>query len=293
MLRLDAMLLGGCVTVVACGGGGSGPSSPSPASTTTTTTSASPSVYANLVYTSAPRPFALDLYVPSSSTPASVIVYLHGADGTKEGGGAANLVFNQRLRGYAVASVEYSTPGVLFPASVQDCKAAIRWLRANAAKYNLNPNKIGVWGTSYGAYMGGFLGAAGGVSALEDLGQGSASESSLVQAVVSWAGFFDVTPYPSEAWVNTMLGCSLTACPDRWSAASPITYVDSTDAPFLFVHGGDDTTVSSSQSSAMHEKLIAAGVSSSLVILPGVRHTGPWSASATGPTEAFLDKYLQ
>lgn len=292
MFPSHAMLLAGSLTMVACGGGGSGTSSPTSPSTTTPAPTSSTTVHRNLQYTSNPRPLVLDLHVPPTSTPVPVIVYLHGADGTKEGGGAADLVFIQSARGYAVAAVAYSTPDVPFPASVQDCKAAVRWLRANAAKYNLNGSKIGVWGTSYGAYMGGFLGAAGEAPDLEDLGQGWASESSRVQAVVSWAGFFDLRQFPSEPWINTMLGCAASACPSRWAAASPITYVDATDAPFLLVHGSADNVVPSGQSQAMNAALTAAGVSSSVVIV-GAGHTGPWSTSATGPSEAFLDRYLR
>ncbi len=136
----------------------------------------------------------LDLYIPEKpDTPLPVIVWIHGGgwmNGSKDGGGPA-LPFVGK--GYAVASINYRlSQHAPFPAQIEDCKAAIRWLRANAGTYNLDPHHIGVWGASAGGHLVALLGTSGDVKDLEG-SEGSPDQSSRVQAVVDFFGPTDMT----------------------------------------------------------------------------------------------------
>jgi len=128
------------------------------------------------------RALGLDLYSPSKPAgPLPVIIWLHGGGwsrGRKEGHSPAVTLVDD---GYAVASVDYRLTGIApFPAQIEVCKAAVRWLRANASKYNLDPDRIGVWGFSAGAHLAALLGTSGGVKELEGDGD-NVSYSSRVQ----------------------------------------------------------------------------------------------------------------
>src|SRR5262249_39045436 len=142
----------------------------------------------------------LDLYVPErADTPLPVIVWIHGGawmGGSKDGGVPALPFLG---KGYAVASVNYRlSQHAVFPAQIQDCKAAIRWLRANAKTYNLDPERIGVWGASAGGHLVALLGTSGGVEDLEGKG-GNADQSSRVQAVVDFFGPTDFLQMDAHA----------------------------------------------------------------------------------------------
>ena len=136
----------------------------------------------------------LDLYLPEKADgPLPVIVWVHGGGwlaGSKDGGGPA-LPFVGK--GYAVAAINYRlSQHAKFPAQIEDCKAAIRWLRANAKTYNLDPDHIGVWGASAGGHLVALLGTSGDVKELEGK-EGNTDQSSRVQAVVDWFGPTDLT----------------------------------------------------------------------------------------------------
>src|SRR5882724_887911 len=138
------------------------------------------------------RPLLLDLYLRDASTePAPVVVWIHGggwSSGDKFPTPAARLV----AAGYSVASVEYRLTGeAKFPAQIYDCKAAIRWLRANARKYNIDSAHIGVWGHSSGGHLVSLLGTSGNVEELEGA-EGNLDQSSRVQAVVDFSGPTDL-----------------------------------------------------------------------------------------------------
>ncbi len=133
----------------------------------------------------------LDLYVPGTKGPHPLFVWIHG--GAFLGGDKARIfwtpVSSLEERGYAVASINYRLSGqAAFPALVQDAKAAIRWLRANGARYEIKADRIVVGGESAGGYLAAMLGTTGGVAALEDLSMGNPKESSRVQGVVDFFG---------------------------------------------------------------------------------------------------------
>src|SRR4051812_41159529 len=132
---------------------------------------------------------ALDLYLPSEKSDKSlpVIAYIHGG-GWSGGSKSGCWALPEVKRGYAVVSIEYRfSQEAIFPAQIQDCKAAIRWLRANAKEYNLDAGHIGVWGDSAGGHLVALLGVTGDSKAFPAIG-GNEDQSDRVQAVVDWYG---------------------------------------------------------------------------------------------------------
>ena len=132
----------------------------------------------------------LDLYVPDGAGPFPVIVWVHGGGWTSgdKALSASGPQVRQTARGYAVASINYRfSQEAKFPAQIEDCKAAVRWLRAHAAEHNLDPARIAVWGDSAGGHLASLMGASGGASDLEG-DEGNLDYSSRVEAVVDWFG---------------------------------------------------------------------------------------------------------
>ena len=145
----------------------------------------------NLSYVTHGRPSqTLDLYVPRKAREIPLIVWIHGGAflfGSKEGFPVEPVPLHLLLDGYAVASINYRlSPEALFPAQLEDCKAAIRWLRAQAEEFGLDPNRIGVWGASAGGYLAALLGTAGAIRDFE-VGE-NLNYSSRVQAVCDFFG---------------------------------------------------------------------------------------------------------
>jgi acetyl esterase/lipase len=210
-------------------------------------------------------------------------------------------------RGYAVASINYRLSWEdRFPAQIEDCKAAIRWLRANASRYNLDPDRIGVWGSSAGGHLSALLGTSGGVAELEgDLG--NHDQSSRVQAVIDWYGPADFLKMQSESLPcgvidhdsplspeALLLGCPIQLCKDRARRASPVTYATTDDPPFLIMHGTDDCLVPPLQSRDMLEALAAVGVEATLKFIQGAGHGGDEFETAENRklVDDFLDRHL-
>jgi acetyl esterase/lipase len=184
--------------------------------------------------------------------------------------------------GYVAISPDYRlAPHDHFPAQVEDCKAAVRWLRANAEKYRINREKIGVFGFSAGGHLACMLGVTGKDDGLEGEG-GNADQSSVVQAVVS---FFGPTDFTQPAWSKEVrerhlmpfLGGTPEEKGEVYRRASPMTYVGKNAPPFLFVHGTADDIVPIQQSEEMVKKLREAGVQARLIAIEGERHGWGWS----------------
>jgi acetyl esterase/lipase len=239
----------------------------------------------------------LDLYCPEKvSGPAPVIVWIHGGAwrrGGKRKCPAVALVPD----GYAVASIDYRLSSTApFPAQIEDCKAAVRWLRANAAKYNLDADRIGVWGMSAGGHLAALLGTSGGVPELEGSGD-NMQYSSRVQAVCAVAGptnlpaLTNVGPKRMSA-IEGLLGGPLEKDKAKAIAASPIHYVSKDDPPFLIVHGEGDRVIPVEQSQRLYEALQKAGVNATLKILPQVGHQGVLM-DAVKDAEVFFNATLK
>jgi acetyl esterase/lipase len=239
---------------------------------------------------------ALDLYLPDSpagnaakpDAPAQalpVIVWIHG--GGWSSGSRANCpaaVF--AAQGFAVASISHRfSQQAIFPAQIHDCKAAIRWLRANAVEYGLDADRIGVWGASSGGHLAALLGTTGGVEEMEGRMGGNLAHSSQVQAVCVWFGPTDFLQMNAQAPPDSRIDHNAPTSPESRliggpiqqnrelaRAANPITYITGKEPPFLIMHGDRDNMVPLGQSKLLYEALKAADVNATLHILEGAGH---------------------
>ncbi len=250
----------------------------------------------------------LDLYLPRKAQEARpVVVWIHGGGwrkGSKNNCPAVPLV----NRGFVVASINYRLSShAVFPAQINDCKAAIRWLRANAGKYGINADHIGVWGSSAGGHLVALLGTSGDVQDLEgNPGEhANADKSSRVQAVCDWFGPTDLLLMNKQAGEpgtidhdavgspeSLLLGSPLQESADKANRAGPITYVTSDDPPFLIVHGDQDTLVHWQQSQMLAESLRESKCNVTLRIVPGAGHGRFRDPKITEESFRFFEKTL-
>jgi acetyl esterase/lipase len=241
----------------------------------------------------------LDLYLPEKvEGRLPLIVWIHGGawmGGSKEGCPAIPFA----TKGYAVASSNYRlSQHAVFPAQIEDCKAAVRWLRANAAKYSLDPDHIGVWGASAGGHLVAMLGTTGAVKELEGSG-GNLDQSSRVQCVVDWFGPSNLLtmggwhdgPASPEA---RLVGGPVQENKEKARKASPIIYVSKDSAPCLIMHGDQDKTVPPGQSEELTAALKKVGVEVTFQVIQGNGHGGPGFNSPENRKliEDFFAKHL-
>ena len=244
----------------------------------------------------------LDLAMPKDGTgPFPVVICLHGGGWTR--GDRADMKITLEAlarRGYVAVSPDYRlAPKDRFPAQIEDCKAAVRWLRANAETYKINPDRIGVVGFSAGAHLACLLGVTRKEDGLEGTG-GNPDQSSSVQAVVSFFGPTDLTgqgfgkDVEKQSFVP-LLGGTLAEKKDAYLKASPITYAGKHAPPFLFFHGTNDHLVPVKQSELLADKLKEAGVKTELVVLEGAGHgwEGETLQKSIAKMMIFLDDQLK
>ena len=228
------------------------------------------------------RALKLDLYLPEKlgDEKLPVVAWIHGggwSKGSKDRTPAAYLA----AEGFAVASVEYRLTGeAIWPAQIDDCRDAIRFLRSHAGDYGLDADKIGVWGGSAGGHLVALLGTL-------DVPTDEAV-SSRVQAVCDWYGPSDLlttpsnTPGPGKTDADLaksngalLLGGIVRDRPKLAMEASAFHQVSKDDAPFLIMHGDADPQVPLEQSTKLYEKLKATGVPVTYEVLKGAGHGGP------------------
>ncbi|WP_414660978.1 alpha/beta hydrolase fold domain-containing protein [Horticoccus sp. 23ND18S-11] len=245
----------------------------------------------------------LDLYLPAGGKNLPLVVWIHGGgwqNGSKDRTPAQSLL----TRGYAVASINYRLSShAVFPAQLEDCKAAIRWLRTHAREHGFDPDRIGVWGSSAGGHLVALLGVTGDVKEF-DRGE-NAGVSSRVQAVVDFFGPADLLTMGAQSAANSrinhdapdspeakLIGGALQENKAQARRASPITYVSKDDAPMLIVHGDADPLVPLAQSETFLVALKAAGVDASLYVVKGGGHGGFRDPEVDVRVRAFLDRVL-
>lgn len=253
---------------------------------------------------------SLDLYLPSSGQAVPLVVWIHGGGWhtlDKSGGSHAIYLIPH---GYAVASINYRlSQEAPFPAQIEDCRAAIRFLRAHAATYHIQPDHIAVWGAS----AGGHLAALVGTSPAVDFGTspatakvaavGKVDESVRVQCIVDWYGPTDFTklmgpnPIKVDNAAIKLLGphASEAELMEKARWGSPVTYVRSDNPPFLIEHGDSDPTVPLQQSQELFAALQKAGVEATLKVIPDSLHGGKAFASLENGKLIldFLDQHLK
>ena len=251
----------------------------------------------------------LDVYwagKPEGKRP--LIVWVHG--GGWEGGDKAGCpALGMVPRGYVVASINYRfSREAIFPAQIEDCKGAIRFLRAHANDYHIDPDKIGVWGASAGGHLVALLGTSGGANAkdIEGTVGGNADQSSRVQAVCDWFGPTDMSqffqeagsenifkPSPKASPINKLFGGPVEEHKELVAQANPITFITKDAPPFLIMHGDKDQLVPVAQSQILADALKAAGVECHLEVLAGAGHgTGFNRPDVPKMVADFFDKHL-
>jgi acetyl esterase/lipase len=242
----------------------------------------------------------LDLYLPEKADgPLPVVVWVHGGSWRRGSKARCPALFLCE-KGFAVASINYRlSQHAAFPAQLHDCKAAVRWLRANAKKYNLDSERIGVWGASAGGHLVALLGTTGNMKELEGK-LGNLEQSSKVQCVLDWFGPADFRDLPKErrddpkSVVAALLGGPPGREKEKAALASPLAHVHKGCPPFLIMHGDEDRSVALSQSKKLAEALEKAGVPVTLVVLEGAGHGGPAfrSEETRRRVEEFFTRHL-
>ena len=230
----------------------------------------------------------LDLYLPADrSKPVPVVVFVHGGgwkNGSRKSGGKTAAWLTEH--GIAVASIDYRLTDVaMWPAQINDCYAAVRWVREHAAEHRLDGDRIGAWGTS----AGGHLVALMGTRTFPE----HEAVSSRVQAVCDWFGPSELMTMPPNNVGNgrtaedvassngaKLLGATVREVPKLARDASGIDHVTPDEPPFLIMHGDQDPGVPLEQSQKLHARLVSAGVNSRLHVVEGAGHGGKLFAAA-------------
>lgn len=265
----------------------------------------------DVIYTTLPitdygkRDLHLDLFRPEKGGKYPALILLHGG-GWRSGFKTMQGPMAQQIaaHGYVTACVEYRlSPEALYPAAVYDIKAAIRFLRANAKKFNIDPNKIAITGSSAGGQLSALIGATNEVKKFEG-DEGYKGFSSKVQAVIDMDGILDFTD-PNESAKDTnpakrsagayWFGATFKEAPEKWKEASALTYVGKNTPPMLFVnsalprfHAGRDTVIT-----ILNKYKIYTEVHT----IEGTPHPfwlfEPWFKPTVGYMVAFLDKMFK
>lgn len=254
------------------------------------------------------RALKLDMVKPKTpgTQPRPALVWIHGGawlSGNKEGGVEGLLWFAQH--GYVCATVEYRlAKEAAMPAQIHDVKAAIRYLRANAARFGLDPDHIGVWGSSAGAHLAALLGTTNDTEVLDGAG-GTPGVSDNVQAVCDWFAPTDLLSIghdeadqrkhnQADSPESRLVGGAVQENREKSIQASPITHVSRNDPPFLVMHGDQDNTVPIKQSEVIVKALREAGVDVTYIPVPGGGHGKGFDTARHRQTVLnFFDKYLK
>ncbi len=248
----------------------------------------------------------LDLYLPEQGENHPLIIWIHGGAfrmGSKEGNPDNPLYFEYVAQGYALASNNYRlSQHAIWPAQIEDCKAAVRWLRAHASEYNLDPERFAAWGPSAGGHLVAMLGTAGHVSEFE-VGE-HLDVSSRVQCVVDYFGPTDFLQMdaqrPPDGMIHNapdspeseLVGGNIQEHPEKVARANPITYVTAEVPPFLIVHGDADPLVPYGQSRLLVEALEKVSADVTFYTVPGGGHGGFTDPEVPKLTANFLAKHI-
>lgn len=256
-------------------------------------------VYKQVKSQRAVRALKMTVMIPRTSQPKPAVVYFPGGGFTSaDHEKFIEMRYALAREGFVVAACEYRAVPTKFPGLIEDAKAAVRFLRANAKDYGIDADRIGVVGDSAGGYVVQMLGAINGESGW-DVGD-NLTQSSQVQAVVSLYGISDLTsigegldqdevhgsPAVTEALLlhgpafKSFAGATIHSDPDKARQASPLGHIDGTEPPFLILHGSADRVVSPKQSQHLYEALTAQGVDAQYVLVRGAQHgDDPWFQS--------------
>jgi acetyl esterase/lipase len=270
----------------------------------------------NLPYANQSTSQQLDIYLPDTGKgPFPVIISIHGGGfmfGDKQDGQLLPMLTGLK-HGYAVVSINYRlSQEAIFPAQINDVKAAIRFLKANAAIYQLNKEKIALWGGSAGGHLAALAGTTFSKKVLEDTTQGNALENSAVQAVVDWFGPIHFGTMDDQFAASgkgnpnhnnasspesKLLGVPVSQAANLVANANAANYIDAQTPPFFIQHGKNDPMVPTEQSLYLYEQLlpVLGKDKVTLSLLDNAGHGGRAFETAANIQLVlqFLNKHLQ
>lgn len=254
----------------------------------------------DIAYLPADRKEQADLYLPTDDAPLHPgVLIIHGGGwtgGVRNAAREINIGTTLASHGYVCMSIDYllhnaKSDKLCWPQNLYDCKTAVRWMRANAARLKLDVAHIGVIGGSAGGHLSCMVGVTGPESGLDPTGP-YAEQSCRVQCVVDMYG-----PADLENWKDiAALRKSRAEAPELYKQFSVLTHLDKNDPPFLILHGTADTTVDIAQSKSLDAALERAGIEHHLEIIEGAPHTfhlQPKQKDLRPLVLAFFDKHLK
>jgi acetyl esterase/lipase len=226
----------------------------------------------------------LDIYLPANATgKIPVVIFIHGGawlsnDKYADMGYMRKTVAEIVGSGFALASIDYRfSTQAIFPAQMQDCNRAISFLYDNAAAYGLDKNLMAIMGFSAGGHLASMVGLSKN-NGIESFFMPGTNRSFGIKAVVDFYGPAELILFPGNNDVKSpesiLIGATPLSRPDLAKAASPVTYVDKKDPPFLIIHGEKDDMVSVKQSQLLRSWLTVAGVPNELHIVKDAPHYG-------------------
>ena len=274
------------------------------------------SITKDIAYASISPAQKLDLYLPANGKSSyPIVVYIHGGaflSGDQASGMDMTTINQLVSHGYAVASINYRLSSeAIYPAQINDAKTAVRWLKANAAQYRLNPEKIASWGGSAGGNLASLLGTTADVAALEGSDLGNADKSSKVIASVDWFGPINFLTMDAQAQaqgftINTnsasspeskLMGAPVQTIPEQVATANAMTYATADDAAFYIQNGTADKNIPAQQSVDLYNTMLAVKGADNVKYdsIQGAGHGGAQFTQADNMAKifTFLDKYLQ
>jgi acetyl esterase/lipase len=254
----------------------------------------------DVAYLPADREEKADLYLPAdraADVRSPAVLIIHGGGWTGGDKGAAreiNIGTTLALNGYVGLSINYALAKggrVTWPQNLHDCKTAVRWLRANAGRLQIDPDRIGVIGGSAGGHLAAMVAVTGPADGLDPAGP-HGDLPCQVRCAVDLYGPIDLTTRPE----HKMFGKTNSEAPKLYKDASPTTHLDPHDPPILILHGTADTTVPLEQSQLFAAALAKAGIEHELIIVEGAPHTfhlQPKQRDLRPNVLGFLDKHLK
>jgi len=275
-------------------------------SCTNTLEAESKATYSDIAYASVSSKQKLDLYIPTTGLQKyPLIVWIHGGAfmmGDKAAATETSMCNALVAKGFVVASLNYRLSSeAIYPAQIQDCKAAVRFLRANAATYKIDPDRVASWGGSAGGCLASLLGTTGGVTELEGSELGNAGFSSRVVVAVDWFGPIEFLTMDAQAaaqgfTINTnaatspeskLIGAAIQTVPVQTNKANAMAYVTADDAAMYCQHGTADVNIPRLQSENLYNaiKTTLGDTHAVYELLTGAGHGGAQFTAAANVTK--------
>lgn len=242
-------------------------------------------------------PLLADVYMPRGAGPFPGVLVVHG--GAWRMGSRAQLAGIAHIlaqHGITAVAISYRlAPAHKFPAQIEDCKAAVRWMRTEAAKWKIDPEHIGGFGYSAGAHLVSLLGTTSPDDGLEGAADAARLPSTRLQCVAAGGTPCDLRPIPPGVdGLAFWLGGSPAEMPEQYRLASPAAFITADDPPFFFFHGENDQIVPLMSPTQMQAALTAAGVSAELYVVPKLGHVACClNQGAIDKAVAFLESHLK